>query len=231
MQLTTYHYTNLSVGGIILGKSNDLGKQPGLTPRRSMGEVTSPAKDTLATFALTEPLPQSWINNSDFPGIWNFLKQEFFSRTHAPVLLEMNVETDDNDVFVGDWGHKITTRFPNYRDVPERFRHTTREHAEYAFMQSVIPFEEYLKKQQRGEINYSVPEVSKLTSTAPHQLKVSTQQPLLEEGLDFISNWGRNDIIQELLHGPIAEELKPWREKYEMNHGSIEFSGRRKEAF
>jgi len=235
-QAKVYHYTSLPNAGMILGNCRQPGYRPGLEPHLGV-KSTPPLEITRASFALLEPVPKSWTNNLFFPGVWNFLKERINAEGPAPILLEVSIDTQSNKVFVADWAHmEAASKAALYSSplaIPSRYSHTNIQEAKQAYINSMIPIDEYLQGKMHGEVTHSIPEVLILEHLSRENIHVSTIQPLLEENLAWARKWGEDkyqEIASLILLGYIAKELMPWRKSYEAKYGPLELIGRSKEG-
>ena len=155
--IQVYHYTDFSKVGGILGKFQSA--ESGLKPRRYIGQAFGPARERPATFAFLEPTPHSWIHNEHFPLTWKTLVHDLDILDYGKLLLEISVDPQEDDVSVGDRSHIEGALYPDNTNIPERYRHKNLQEGERMFMESAIPLKEYLGRQKRGEVSYSLPEV------------------------------------------------------------------------
>jgi hypothetical protein len=217
-----YHYTNFSNVGKILGKFNCAPQEFGIKPNRYIGQVFGSARERLATFGFLEALPDSWVNNKDFPLTWKTLVHDFKISDSGELLLEISIDSDDL-VYVADRAHIEGVLYPDQAKIPEKYQHVNLEDGEESYMQSLVPLKDYLEKQKEGQ-SYSLPEVVIFNRIPPERIEVSSIQPLIEEDLLRESNEGRKHLIHLITHGYSSKELITWRRKYEQKHGLLENS-------
>ena len=203
-----YHYSHLKDQiGIQEGSWKSSGK-PGLGATLRLGTTYPPARDFSAVFCHLSPLPKSWISNSEFPGIWQHFRSDM-----GTVLLEIYVdENKDSEIFVVDRGHVEGFLFINKERVPQRYLHQTREEAEKAYFDSRIPLRDYLAKS--GEIGFSLPEVVIEHDVPLEQIRISSEQPLLEKNI----REGRS--VKELQH--VAQDIPALQEWYKTYQNRME---------
>jgi len=220
--LQVYHYTNFSKVGGILGKFQ--GEESGLTPRTYIGQAFGPAREKPATFALLETAPHSWIHNEHFPLTWKNLVHNLDILDNGKLLLEISVDPQEDDAFVGDRSHIEGVRYSDNSNIPERYRHKNLKEGERMFMESAIPLKEYLERQKRGEVSYSLPEVLIFNNIPADRIRVSESQPLIEDDLTKLHNEDRRHLVELILRGFVTPELAAWRRNYESTHGLLERS-------
>lgn len=212
-QITVYHYTDLGKIGSILGKAS-FGHPSGLEP------ITG------ATYALLEPMPDTWVNNPYFPLIWESLTHHLGQ--DGKLLLEIDVDPDE--VAVADRGYMEAMRYKDKTGIPEQYLHASRDEAQKATVKNGVRLGEYLDRQD--ELGFSLPEVIIFQHVPLERIRVSAQQPLLEEDLAKKMSIEEHRYLLALITGGyVQEELVPWRKTYEASHGSLEITRRRKEAF
>lgn len=188
-----FHYSHLDDQvGIYEGswKSND---KPGLGACLRLGKVYPEAMNFFAVFCHLSPLPESWINNSDFPDTW-----QRFLNNMGKLLLEINVDDKDPDIFVVDRAH-MEGFLMGKKEIQERYFHLTREEAEKAYFDSKVPLKEFLEK--KNELGYSLPEVVVTHDIPIEDIRISDEQPLLDwrfcrerfrrmaEGIPALNEW------------------------------------------
>lgn len=219
--IKVYHYTDFSKVGQILGKIQNTKQVSGLEPRRYIGQVFGPARERRTTFAFLEPVPNNWVNNEYFPLTWKTLVHDLSILDNGKLLLEISTDPQKDEVFVADRSHMEGVRYSDKTNIPEKYRHKSLEEGEQQFMESAIPLKEYLKRQKRGEILYSLPEVVIFNSIPSDRIVVSESQPLIEEDLKKLRFEGRNHLVDLILRGYASRELAPWRQDYESRYGSL----------
>lgn len=219
--IKVYHYTNFTKVGQIFGKIQDVRQKSGLKPSRYIGQVFGQARERPATFALLEPLPDTWVNNKHFPLTWKTLVHDLDILGDGKLLLEICINPQKDEVLIADRSHIEGALYSDKTNIPEKYRHKSLEEGERSFMESAIPLKEYLEKQGRGEISYSLPEVVIFNSVPPERIKVSESQPLIEEDLVKLRSGERNFLVNLILHGYASRELATWRQDYELINGSL----------
>ncbi|MDD5731881.1 MAG: hypothetical protein PHU42_03255 [Patescibacteria group bacterium] len=202
--MKVFHYTSLDNWRNIKRGSYKSDDKPGLGAIHNMGRGYDEAWETKAVFALLEPLPDNWIDNEQFKLTWNYLNSSL-----GRLLLEIDINPKEDKAFVVDRGHLEGFLYENKEDIPEQYLHHSREEAERAYVESKIPIEEYLKKAE--VFKYSLPEVVILDNVPLEKIKISEQQPLLEEELKS----RRGEYLRELLRDmENIPELSRWYNKY-----------------
>lgn len=210
--MKVYHYCKIDSwediknGGAWIGAD-----EPGLIPLRRVGMKHPDAFDTLAVFCLLEPLPKEWTNNPHFKEIWDHLK-----RNIGQLLIEIEVDKNTK-AFVIDRAKMQGFLEEDKNGVPSQFLFPSREDAEREYVESKISLEEYLKR--KDELNFSLPEVI-ITERVPLlKIRISDEQPVIEERLKELKGRGLSDsmYIERLLEK--VPELKDW---YEKNEPSLE---------
>lgn len=200
--MKVYHYTYFNNWRGIKKGTYVSNYEPGLAPDLPLGQMYRPARDIKAFYALFEPQPSSWKENPCFRNVWNWLNLNV-----GNLLLEIDVDPEkDTGIFVVDRGHMEGFLYEDKTHTPKHYLHDTREAAEKAYLGSKMTLRDYLAKQ--NEVNYSLPEVI-ITEMIPlERIKVSEQQPFLEEEL---KKEGKNPIKKECLFEiERTQELEPW---------------------
>jgi len=225
MQRNIYHYTSLPDASLILGKRTEPGLEEGLIPGRAIGFQPLPTELAWqkATFGLLEPLPTSWIHNNEYPRSWRTLVHDLHVGLEGTILLEATVDSETDSVFVGDRG---LIEAPLYDKTSDRLQ---RKAGEEAFMQRLVPLEDYLTNQEK-KAPFSLPEVVILEPLPAERIRVYHQQPLLENELAHSGRTMRNYLTHNLTYGYLVNELSPWRNAYEMKNGPLEIQKRGKES-
>lgn len=217
-----YHYTKLE-NCLDIMDGHRYGRRTGLIPMTRIGSSYNKARETGAIFGLLTPQPVEWTNNRHFDNIWNRLVDEI-----RPLLLEIDIKPTDR-VYVADRGHVEGVLYEDAHNTPVVYRHSSREVGEKAFMASMVPLDEYLA--QKDKLSYSLPEVLILNPIPKERIKVSREQPLLEEDLEGTSAQKREQIVRTISDTPfLRDALRPWRTVYEKHHGPLEIRGRDKET-
>lgn len=142
--MKVFHYPNFDLWKQIKNGSVKSRGKPGLGATICLGKVGFEAWETCGTFGLLEPVPDSWRNNTHFFYVWDFLKNHVSGNGEALLLA---IEVDKGlPVQVADWGHKEGFLTENKIDIPERFRHASQRESERAYIESLVPLEEYLQR-------------------------------------------------------------------------------------
>ena len=174
---------------------------PWLGANRRIGREDEEAYNSAAIFALQEPLPNTWIHNTDFIEIWSYFKQHVWR-----ILLEIDIDLDRDHVYILDRGHMEGFLYEEKEGIPEKYLHGSRLESERAYMQSKKSLKEYLN----SDSWYSLPEVI-ITGHVPiGKIKISAQQPLLEADLTKYSEKIRKILIDKIEKIP---ELEIWYKK------------------
>jgi hypothetical protein len=202
--MKVYHYAKLDDWFDIKNGSYTNDHELGLSAKRRIGSQDLEAWKTGAVFALLEPLPDNWVKNKDFKGIW-----KYFLHDMGRLLLEIEVDPEKDEVFVVDRGHVEGALYKDKKNIPEQYLHASRQDGEHAYMESKISLQEYLKK--ANELNWSMPEVIFLKDVPLEKIRISEQQPLLEEELKKGSSPWEERMIRQIENIP---ELSPWYERY-----------------
>lgn len=202
-KVTVYHYARMIDWQFVEDGTSHADWKPGLMASR-IGQSYEEAFNTMAVFALLEPLPQEWIFNKDFKNLW-----ENFRCHTGELLLEIEIYPEVDKIFVADRGH-MQGYFNYERDgIPKRYSYNTLQEAERAYMKSKIPLAQYLLKAKR--LKYSLPEVIILKELVPlERIKISKQQPRLEERLKKFGKFH----ISYLRVIEASPELSDWYKKY-----------------
>jgi len=178
-RFTVYHYTDfLNWHNIKSGALNSY--NPGLAACRRVGRVYEPAKSVLGVWALDSQDPPTWVENNDFPHIWNELR-----RVTGNLLLEVDVDKDDDGVFVLDWAHREgevimrdLEKNPNatfdYPIPPSRYQHESRLSSEIAYWEGRVTLREYMDR--RKSLCFSLPEVVITHQVPLDRIRISEYQ-------------------------------------------------------
>lgn len=87
-------------------------------------------------------------------------------------------------------------------------------------MSSMIPLADYLNRTAQGGLHYSLPEVLIMEPVPAERVKLSEQQPLIDE--DLSKPFGQEELIYRILRvSELKPELASWRRKYEERHGAL----------
>ena len=203
--IKTYHYAHLEDWEDISGGSYGSLCKPGLEAGKRIGRIDREADDTTAVFALLDPLPDSWVKNADFPNVWKILKHNM-----GGLLLEITTDPDTDDVFVADRGHIEGVLSIDKAGIPEKYLHDSRENGERQYMLSKVPLRDCLLRQE--ELGFSLPEVIFHQDIPLERIRVSEQQPLLEERLLLFGDFPMRGLIAHISSIP---ELQPWFRRYQ----------------
>jgi len=184
-----YHYTKIENWKAIQEgiKTGSTKHAPGLPASSGVVSTGSEAESISAVFGLTDPAPDSWVKNNDFPKVWPFL----MSAT-GDLLLEIDVDPlKDKSVYVidqahmrggaecGPSGHSVTEPEPRYQ---RKYYHNSLQEAEKAYLDSKVPLQTYLEKEK--QLGYSLPEVIFLEDVPLDHIHVAQNQPKLAEELE-----------------------------------------------
>src|SRR3989339_733676 len=161
--MIVYHYTKLKKWKDIQAGSWQSKNKPGLGALRKLGTDYNKASEKSGVFALTEPIPDSWINNTQFPNVWNRLKNNI-----GKLLLEISI--DPKKAMVYDWAEKEKNDEDN-----------STEFAEKQYINSGMSLEDYLVNKNL----FVLPEVVIEEDVPIENIKISDEQPLLEEKLEI----------------------------------------------
>lgn len=198
--MIAYHYSRID-------SWVNAGSAEPLVPRTSLDGVFFKGTGWRATFALPEPLPTAWIDNPRFPHAWEELKKHM-----GKMLVELAL-TPTDQVMVLDQG--LTYEYwPEGKRLPawstdawvELERNAYRNEERY--WNERIPLEQYLADPSK----ISLPEIIILNPIPRERVRISSQQPLIEEtiktaaesGNDF---WTRH-LLEQLRMG--IPELQRW---------------------
>jgi hypothetical protein len=223
-EIKVFHYTDFSKLGSVLGDFVEPGRQPGLELGTAIGRVSYPAASTRAVYCLLEPTPDNWVSNPNFPVTWRNLVRNIGIMDYGKWLLEVGVNFQRDRVLVGDRGHfegvLCSEEDETAVNTPTQYRHPGLKVAEQAFMTSLIPLADYLDKSDKGAVSYSLPEVLIMDPVPVERIKISEQQPLIEE--DLAKPFGQEELIYRILRvSEVKSELASWKEKYEAINGSL----------
>ena len=158
-----------------------------------------------ATFALPEPLPHSWTNNQDFPTAWDALKKYM-----GKMLMEITLDPSDSVMVLDQaltYDDDETIPAPSDREAWARI---DKEHyeKEERYWNARVPLEQYLADPSR----FSLPEIIILNPIPRERVRISSQQPLIEDVIRDATEsgnkfWARR-LLKELKLG--IPELHPW---------------------
>ena len=215
---TVFHYTSFSEVGNILGKQRG---PAGLVPK-SWISLDSRFNSPKAVFGLLEPTPENWVHNPHFFDTWRSLTHDLRLLGYGAVLLEIQIDADKDEAFVGERAHMEGILYPEGTNIPGEFLHTDQSAADEAFMQSMMPLHEYLEGQQARKVGYCLPEVVILNSVPLERVFVSSRQPLIEDDLLNSRDEERDYLVRLITRGNAQPELLTWRTAYEAEHGLLE---------
>ena len=158
-----YHITGLgSIGEIFSGR------QSGLRPSRRMIDLGVPKIPSQghegAIFGTLNSNPEEWWRNTWVPNtplMETVLKDIDTGGTDQVVLLEVDTENNNDQIFVADWGVHLIPEYTgrksgNLSEVKQRY------------VNSLTPIEEYMSSGQ----SFEVPEVICFRDIPAHQLNV-----------------------------------------------------------
>ncbi|KKT69342.1 MAG: hypothetical protein UX09_C0025G0004 [Candidatus Uhrbacteria bacterium GW2011_GWE2_45_35] len=205
--MKVYHYAHLRKWQDIQKGSWKTDNRPGLSAGRRVGQRDKEAWKTMAVFAFLEPLPDSWVNNTCFKGVW----MDRFRSNIGSLLLELDVDLEGGEIFVVDNGHMEGFIYQKETGIPKKYLHRSNEEAERAYMESKISLKDYLEKAE--DLGYSMPEIIILKDVPMERIRISDQQPLIEEDLEKYGEGSfKRDLISDIQRIP---ELSRWFEKRE----------------
>lgn len=199
--MKVYHYSAFDDWREITSSRGET-QNPGLQASRRIGQEDESALKTRALFALLNPLPEEWINNKYFEEIWGKLRRKV-----GILLLEIDVDFEKDEAFVLDRGHMEGFLYESKASIPEKYLHPSRKAAERAYMESRVPVREYLTRKK--ELEYAIPEVIFLQNIPLRQVRVSNEQPFIEEELQRATNEYQRRLILRIQEIP---ELVSWYE-------------------
>lgn len=206
-----YHYTHLKDWRGITKGSWKSADKPGLGASRRVGKLEEESFKTTAVFGLLKPEPENWTANPHFKVTWDYLKIDM-----GKILLEIEVNPKEDPAFVIDRGHVEGFLYKDIDGIviPKEYQHKTQKEAEGSYIKSKIKLDNYLKQEQ--SLGYSLPEVILTADVSLEKIKISEQQPLLEEYLAHFKEGKRESLAWYMKEqfGEISE-LKKWYETYE----------------
>lgn len=205
--MKVFHYSHIENWQDIQRGSWRNQNKPGLRASRRVGQEDREASNTMVIFALLEPLPDNWVRNQHFKGIWNYLRHNI-----GTLLLELDVDPEKDQVFLVDRGHVEGALYEDKEGLPQKYLHTSKRAGERAYMESKVPLKDYLER--ANELDYTLPEVI-ITGNLPlEKIRISEQQPLIEGDLRRYSGEIRQMLIRDIQRIP---ELSRWYQQRE--HG------------
>ncbi len=225
--MKVYHYTSFSHIGEILGKQGNV--NAGLEPRKGSGAQFPSLGIPKAIFGLLEPIPDNWANNPHFSITWKTLVYDLLVMGEGALLLEVELDCDIDQVFVGERAHLEGILYTDKANIPKIFLHENQNEAETAFMESLMPLNDYVGRQSRSIKEFSLPEVVAFSRIPVDQLIVSSLQPLIEEELNRKCGLEREYLISLITTGYAQSELSAWKKVYETKNGPLELQSRGKE--
>lgn len=191
-----YHYASpdswewIKNGGKYFGH-----KEPGLIPLKRLWKEYKPAFVQTAVFLLLEREPKKWLKNPYFHNLWSRLSRNTWS-----LLLEITVDNPEKysvlDWWNMEWHLSMNSEYLKkyWRNIPKRYRISSREDAEKAYLESKISLEEYLRSNDIQE-SYSAPEVISTEYIPMKDISVSKFQPrLLDEKWKPIDRYAADKI-------------------------------------
>ncbi|OGY85666.1 MAG: hypothetical protein A2233_05630 [Candidatus Kerfeldbacteria bacterium RIFOXYA2_FULL_38_24] len=204
--MKVYHYSHLSNWQNIQRGSWKSDNKPGLGAYRRIGQDDMEACNTKAVFALLEPLPDNWINNEHFKGVWDYFRYDI-----GTLLLEIEIDPEKDQIFMADRGHvEGVLYYEDKEGIPEKYLHPSRREGERSYMESKIPLKDYLEKAK--DLRYSMPEVIITEDVPLEKIRISEQQPLIEDELRKCGEKFRQMLIRDIQSVP---ELSQWYKQRE----------------
>lgn len=146
-----------------------------------MGQADIEAYNCSAVFALLDPMPNTWVHNPHFIQIWGHLKRHV-----GRLLLEIDIDPKKDPVFVVDRGHVEGHLYKEKEGIPEKYLHGSLAEAEEAYMKSRITLRDYLNHSER--LAYSLPEVIITEQVPLEKIKISKEQPFIDEDLKIYTD-------------------------------------------
>lgn len=165
-----YHYTSPALWKQISEGTSGCAYK-GLIPQSSPAFHIDPQK---GIFALTSPMPESWMLNKDYPDAWDDLIS--LEMGIGRMLLEVETISSD-EIKVYDYGFKLFAQMYSTYDAKAI------EEAEGRYLANGLPVRAYLDKVAGGE-DFSLPEVVILNPIPLERLSISKTQPLLDEVIE-----------------------------------------------
>lgn len=193
-----YHYTSFEKWP----KTHSSCLQP--ISRQSLSSELGLADAPKATFALLEPEPKAWTNDT-FPTLWNE-----FKGTRGDLLIRVNIGKTGEDVLVGDAGYVEGYLYRDYHDelhIPEEYKIHDPGIAYRKYQESLTQIGKY---QSEGH-SFLLPEVQIRVPIPGSMLEICRRQPLLESQL------GNGNFPDTTIH-PLPsihkhqQELSDWLE-------------------
>lgn len=176
--MKVYHYSRLDKWEDIENGSWESKNKPGLATNNRMGHADNEAYNCRAVFALLDPLPSTWVYNPHFIQIWSHLKRHV-----GRLLLEIDIDPKKDPVFVIDRAHVEGHLYKEKEGIPEKYLHGSLAEAEGAYMKSKIALGDYLNNTE-GQA-YSLPEVIITKQVPLKKIKISEEQPFIDEDLEI----------------------------------------------
>ncbi len=197
-----YHYTLPENCDQIMGRSISAtaANKKGLIPRTPFDGD----KNNRVTYCLFDPVPGDWVNNKEFPGVFDSLML-----STDGFLLEIKVDLSDGGIFVLDWAILERIR----RAEPYQFSDDEVDYARIDYHASKIPLSEYL---QNPNLNYGLPEVVITKTILPEMVAVSSEQRMLEKHLEYIHRVAPIHSERNLQRYAVVPELQPLIAEYEV---------------
>lgn len=201
-----YHY---ATPGLWKHISEGIGEQAykGLVPKSS---PTNHVDSANGIFALTDPMPKSWMLNKLYPDAWTHLIS--LEAGIGRLLLDVEVRPSD-DIMVYDFGYKLSAL--KYRRRYNIYDAWVMEEAEGRYLANGLSLSAYLVRKAKG-IDFSLPEVIIANPVPLERLSISKDQPLLDEVIEGRVRYRYRineqlDDRQELLRQMQAvPELEQW---------------------
>jgi len=175
--MKVFHYSRLDDWNSIKRGSFKTNNSPGLAANKRLAPLSDKGWKIGCSFSLLEPEPKQWTRSTTFKYAWPAL----ISNTGS-LLLSVNLEKHINTTFVVDWGHREAFLQNTLVATPEKYVHQTETKAQEAYVESMMPIEEYLNRKK--ELDYSLPEVITTEIIPLSDLEISSTQPRLEGELN-----------------------------------------------
>lgn len=158
------------------------------------------------TFALLEPEPEDWVNNTRIPNAWEALMRHVGTVVHdreiihveSLVLLAIEVDLDDPNVFVADLGEMGNVGGNDLKLIfspTERLRQTQiQQQALDAYSGSRVPISEYLERKE--DLGFQLPEVHIGGDIPLSNVRAHNYQPAVERMIET-SWWTKGDLLSQ----------------------------------
>jgi hypothetical protein len=155
-------------------------REEGLKPETKLG-ITPDLRKKKFVFALTDPQPEKWLQNSEFSkAVWHRLIMNA-----GTLLLDFDFDEQNQEAYVADWGHREGYLLGKRdKKAPERFAHASREEAEEAYSATMVELKKYLDDPELAQ-SYSLPEILVPGKIPADLIHVSEIQPEIERLIEF----------------------------------------------